>query len=1170
MKISSSLHTFFFLIILLIFSSSYAQQSNYNLLWKIEGGNFSKPSYLFGTMHVKDARAFNFSDSVMTSIEKCEIFALEVHPDSMVSAMFNKSLDRDTSNTLRKLLSEEDYQKLKVRFEELNGYEIDKLKSKNPMVIKSLLSKDSSREDNKQTFVDAYLYGIAKTMNKKIEGLEQIQTQIDFYYDLDIKKQKEIILEMLDYDTEKQKGFKDAFIDVYGSGNIGVIEDFIGKSILLDSIMIERNKVMLKRIKELGKDYSTFSAVGTAHLIGDFGLIKMLEAEGYKVFPVKATFTGVADSYKIDLLKMDWPVQRDEEMGFSFSMPGTPFPIEKFDQIKMLMYQDLSTSAVYSVYSIDYRNSKMGYSEDEVVKKFLTNYKQNAKAKIIKKKRVDKDGFSALEVILKSNDNIYFKLQVIIRNNVFYCLFAGGKLDQLNQPYITKFFDSFESFTPPPQKSKEWLEFKDEKGAFTSLFPGKAKKTTKEVPYPGLLEEANVVFHLIMSLDLPTMTNYLIGYNDMPLGYYIEDVNESFTGLIDELAGKAEVLSVIDTIWLDGVEGREIEMMLANKYYTVCRIFIRGNRVYKILKQNLKEGERAFANEDDFFSSFSFAPYQKPDMQLFEPKGENFSFLQFSESRIEIDSVDDFEGYIKDNTMCFSTNSNSGGVYLFEYFKLSEFFKIEHIDTFYNDYINNALLGWTDSLVSVDSVFMDGVYGKEILLENTLTKGLSRCRLWIDGDNGYLTYGYLSRDELFSDETNSFFESFKKVENKEIEFDIYASKTDKIILGLNSLDSIIYLEALGALTYYDFTVADLPFLHKEIKKSFSDDSLLIGVRSKLIESIGEVSDESSLDELILIYKNENTPNQIKTIVLECLIDFKEQKGIPTFMDLFLNNPPTDMEYQWKIFSVFRDSLKLAYEHFDKLLAMETNNTYRNSLLSLAITLVNSDSLPYVELIELNFDKLTAEAFKDLEKYKEDILSKDEEYFYSPEIYNYLSLMSLVKGRALSDKFTNEIINMENNTALLANAVAVRIKNDLSISKKINKTLLESLDTRFILINAYNDAGKLIEVPKKYLIKSELAKIYLRDFIFEEDYSYPEGIKLLGEINYNDTIVYVYSFVVDYEGEKETYMGMSGGFLSESTTLDLKSLKAYTDWNLIDKEWRKQAELMLSDYKEFGY
>src|SRR5215207_4892016 len=74
------------LLLTFSFSSSFSQASKIkankypSLLWEIKGKGMSKPSYLFGTMHVSSKMAFNLSDSFYLGIKSAQVVALETNP----------------------------------------------------------------------------------------------------------------------------------------------------------------------------------------------------------------------------------------------------------------------------------------------------------------------------------------------------------------------------------------------------------------------------------------------------------------------------------------------------------------------------------------------------------------------------------------------------------------------------------------------------------------------------------------------------------------------------------------------------------------------------------------------------------------------------------------------------------------------------------------------------------------------------------------------------------------------------------------------------------------------------------------------------------------------------------------------------------------------------------
>src|SRR5688572_933745 len=57
------------------------------LLWEISGNGLTKPSYVFGTMHVSNKLAFHLSDSFYYALKQVDAVALELNPDLWQSQM---------------------------------------------------------------------------------------------------------------------------------------------------------------------------------------------------------------------------------------------------------------------------------------------------------------------------------------------------------------------------------------------------------------------------------------------------------------------------------------------------------------------------------------------------------------------------------------------------------------------------------------------------------------------------------------------------------------------------------------------------------------------------------------------------------------------------------------------------------------------------------------------------------------------------------------------------------------------------------------------------------------------------------------------------------------------------------------------------------------------------
>src|SRR5882757_11504478 len=68
-------------------SPSRAEKKYPALLWEISGNGLTKPSYLFGTMHVSSKLVFHLSDSFYLALKSVDAVALELNPDTWQGEM---------------------------------------------------------------------------------------------------------------------------------------------------------------------------------------------------------------------------------------------------------------------------------------------------------------------------------------------------------------------------------------------------------------------------------------------------------------------------------------------------------------------------------------------------------------------------------------------------------------------------------------------------------------------------------------------------------------------------------------------------------------------------------------------------------------------------------------------------------------------------------------------------------------------------------------------------------------------------------------------------------------------------------------------------------------------------------------------------------------------------
>src|ERR1043165_946759 len=174
---------------LLLLTVSYSQSGKIkpdkypSLLWEITGKGLSKPSYLFGTMHVSSKMVFHLSDSFYLAIKNAQVVALETNPgtwqedfsryDLAGEGLKNSFLRFNQLN--RKYSSPQDY--LSINTLKLVSYEkmMEEALYSNPSIINSFLYRSNSEQSSdfeEDTYLDLHIFQTGKKLGKRICGVE--------------------------------------------------------------------------------------------------------------------------------------------------------------------------------------------------------------------------------------------------------------------------------------------------------------------------------------------------------------------------------------------------------------------------------------------------------------------------------------------------------------------------------------------------------------------------------------------------------------------------------------------------------------------------------------------------------------------------------------------------------------------------------------------------------------------------------------------------------------------------------------------------------------------------------------------------------------------------------------------------------------------------------------
>ena len=265
------------------------------LLWKISGNGLEKPSYLFGTIHMLCADDAHLSENMKKVIREADDVYFEVDMDNlldMFGAVSKMKMKGDT--TLRDLLSEADYEKVKKYFEEKSSMlPFTMLEKYKPILAASLLEGGQLPCDN-TAVMEQVIMQEAKEYDKSIKGLETMAFQAGILDSIPYKLQAEQLLQYVT-DAEKQKSEGDSeLLDMwkaYKEQDLHKLEELLIKSDVginnyTDILLYKRNRNWVSKLKGLLPGKTLLVAVGAGHLPGDKGVINLLREAGYTLTPV--------------------------------------------------------------------------------------------------------------------------------------------------------------------------------------------------------------------------------------------------------------------------------------------------------------------------------------------------------------------------------------------------------------------------------------------------------------------------------------------------------------------------------------------------------------------------------------------------------------------------------------------------------------------------------------------------------------------------------------------------------------------------------------------------------------------------------------------------------------------------------------------------------------------
>ncbi len=909
-RIISTFITCLLLLICNIQSTNAQSRDKYQLLWRIDGPGIKQSSYLYGSMHLRDPRVFEFSDSVLLAFHKTQHFATEVDMDSLMTYLISPNSPlQDTTNYLLAQLNKREYQYIDSLVLRKAGVHISQMRVKSFWVIEKLLidqeealiaqDKNVKRQD---IFLDGWFYEKAGMLNKKQYGLEDISNQLDYFKNTLSDVDKEMFLAETGYfnaypekmvtpptgapsgpppvvDTfspgapNLETRYLDSIVNLYYTGDLQQISDWFNRAMDPKSaegkFLVKRNQDMTASIIRLMPQGGLFAVVGVGHLTGKNSILQLLRKKGYTVTPVVATFNGVAKKYKDDYDNLPGYTLNRLAEGYSVIMPGTPinYPIPGSNN---KMYLSVNESTMEGAFA--FAISNLGAADPKTVRlNMIKGMAAKAGSDPVNVQEIQYLDLPGTQADLSGFGAIY-RARVFVRNGRGY-LFMHTITPKDSSKSI-QFFNS--------------VRFNDVAATTASYAPLKLDRIGITVNFPQQYNSYNINNALHMdnggrfeevynANDAEKGIIYTLSIQRMVPGYYFTNdtlvLNELKKGIkqIDSLVHfEDEKISQVH-----GLKTVSYRLQSTGAYNGSLKLIFRGNTLYGLLAKYTGDKQPPVVRE--FMENYSISTMPVTVV--------NTAFTA-EDSSFTVKGPVNYAPYsssTKETAFYYSYDPTSEASYFALEKKYGKYVSADPYKLIRQDFIPDADTA-NNQILSDKKYKEDGNYVYEVVMKPRNTNSIRIFRkLFVAGHHVYMFSALLTEDAIKAGLDKAFFSSIKINKAHIDTMDIRYDKKAALLHDLKATDSLTVHTALKSLREVpmDSTMAHLvyPLLFQGLKLAGDTFMLKYGLYECITASDILMADylPTNLD------KADNTPQGLTaTERIAALKQLIKETNVPTF------------------------------------------------------------------------------------------------------------------------------------------------------------------------------------------------------------------------------------------------------------------------------------------------
>jgi uncharacterized protein YbaP (TraB family) len=1129
-------------------------QNEYELLWRIEGKDLDKTSFLFGTMHVSDERAYNFSDSVLLAFDSAEILAKELSRSDVFEAAIQNRFSKTRNSAFKDQFNEEEYAQIREAFRKRTKVDLDKVDNANPILINQFLRESKKKDDKSSLLIlDEYFEECALRMNKQVVGLEKpfggIRSGQEFSSSFDKEFFKMRLLTNLDsifdaYDKKHDNSFiseANLRIENYRDGKLPEFNLEDNSKAMSTFAMKDRNTKMAQGLDSLMKKGSVFCAVGASHLPGEYGLIKMLREKGYTVEVVKADFTGEGKRLMKKYEKL--PAGKVERLllGYTVKMNGSAEEIEiPNSNMKMDLWQDRQTGM--GQFAMVMEQGDIFSSPKKQLDLIVDNYRAQNKFEIKDIKDIEHQNVKGRQIDLSSPAGFDAIMWLFTTNGFAYIFMEMVNSSEDFKAKKSEFFQSVRFFPIDQLSTLSWNEEMSE----IEELKLKLQLPTPRVEmlnYPIPLEQGSTEYmrnSVVTAVDRVDMYSVSVNQFYYPVGYQPQTTEFTHNNMLEILLEATDGVSISkDTLQNNGQMYLYEILNIADTGSIHIVSFVRGSLMNNIVLQTTGELDE---NQRRFLKNWEVTPWKKPDMEILST--EYYEILGSGDVS-EIDELYSYYNSIDSSryqSMLDVESGISADVILYTFNDLAYF---ENEDSLIQEFFIDTAYS---NLISPVEEFGDG-YRYTYEEKN----GNLRSHVYLTWKNNMLfEISYHTAKDIDIHYADSVFSSFKIVsESLESSFDIFSSKEEQIKLKLYSPDTTAYESALSLSTDYHFSEESA----KDILSSLSDSTPPLFDNEwsylSLLTNLSNHTSDTSLFQLREIFEKNV---QLESYVLGAFSEIESEQSLKLYSELFKRKTG---KYTYNDFSGFytnKELVKTDYAALIELIETGKDDSYPVSILESYFEKNPDDQSvlsPYGDVFTSTLEQML------------DTINPKADY-YIP-VYTYVSLVELASYAGVSFKDMSGLVKSLKKTKntqaeVLAFLIEIGMGSDPKESELSN--LKSDEDKLSILLEGLDLLGS--ERFFSLISKEEFCSLYIKnDFYFEEYGSCEVEFVQNFSHSYQDRDLEFYHMV--YTSEYSESKELASCVLDKSGRLIYSTLYIGEG---DDNDPEKSRNLIIEDFEEY--